>query len=151
LVESDAAHVFRFFSDQLDSWWPRGSRYRVAGPNRGKFVLEPRLNGRLYEQYDNQGVARVVRAGRVLEWEPPTRLVFDFRSVDCTPGELTRVEVSFEADSGNTRVNVVHRGWSALRADHPARHGLSPEAFLGSLTAWWDELLRSLRAAGART
>jgi len=54
------------------------------------------------------------------------------------------VEVRFQAVDGGTRVTLEHRGWGALRADHPVRHGLEGEAFGSMIGLWWAELLQSL-------
>src|SRR4029453_10334200 len=41
-------------------------------------------------------------AGRVRVWEPPARLVFEWRAVNFAPEEKTEVEVTFEARTGGT-------------------------------------------------
>ena len=42
-------------------------------------------------------------------------------------------------------VTVTHRGWSALRADHPVRHRLEVAAFCRMTGLWWGEQMSSLR------
>jgi hypothetical protein len=61
------------------------------------------------------------------------------------PGELTEVEVTFASSSTGTFVTVVHRGWTNLRPDHPARHGMPVAAFLRSVGLWWGEQMTSMR------
>jgi hypothetical protein len=42
-------------------------------------------------------------------------------------------------------VTVEHRGWSSLRPDHPARHGLPGPAFSRVLGMFWGDLMTALR------
>jgi uncharacterized protein YndB with AHSA1/START domain len=81
----------------------------------------------------------VIEAGRVTLWEPPTRLVFDWRNLNFAPDEKTEVEVRFEAIGDGTRVTVEHRG------GHPARHGLLGPAHSRQLGLWWGELMSAMR------
>jgi Activator of Hsp90 ATPase homolog 1-like protein len=60
-------------------------------------------------------------------------------------GESTEVEVLFEPTESGTRVTVQHRGWAALRADHPARHGLQGADFSRMIGLWWGEVMTGLR------
>lgn len=139
LVQAGLNETFRLFTAETDRWWKRGPRYRIAGTNPGSLHLEPFLHGRLFESFDAGGVTRVVRVGRVSTWEPPRRIVLDWRAVGCAPNEATGVEVTFEPEGAQTRVALTHRGWNALPAQHPAR-ALDP------IAAFWDELLQSLAA-----
>jgi uncharacterized protein YndB with AHSA1/START domain len=151
--------AFRIFTEEIDRWWRRGLKYRVAGKRRGILHLEPYVGGRLFESFElgpsPTGTAeasetrgrpvKVVETGRVLVWEPPSRLVFEWRAVNFKKDEATEVEVCFEPSQTGTRVTVTHRGWTRIRADHPARHGLEVAAFLQMMGLWWGELLTSLR------
>ena len=145
LVAVEPHEAFRVFTEEIDQWWRRGPAYRVAGTRPGVIHLEPGVGGRLYESFETQGGTRVVATGRVLAWEPPTRLVFESRGVNFAPSERTEVEVRFEPSPSGTLVTVTHRGWSAIRPDHPARHGLEVPAFVRMLGLWWGELMTSLR------
>jgi hypothetical protein len=42
-------------------------------------------------------------------------------------------------------VTVIHRGWSALREDHPSRHGLHGAEFVRMIGMWWGDLLSAYR------
>ncbi len=150
-VAVPAAQAFRVFTEQIDQWWRRGGRFRHAGGGRGIVAIEPRLDGRLFEAYDAaDGAERVVELGRVLAWEPPRRLVFEWRNADFTRHEKTEVEVSFESvDAARTRVVLLHRGFASLRPDHPVRHGLDAPAFLRMMGLWWGEQLTALRRLAA--
>ena len=145
LVAVDPAAAFAVFTGETDRWWRRGPRFRFGGETRGVLSFEPGPGGRLLERYGDAG-AEVFEVGRVLVWEPGSRLVFQWRIRDFAPGECTEVEVRFEPAESGTRVTLEHRGWSGLRRDHPARHGLDGPAFRAMIGLRWGELLTSLRA-----
>jgi uncharacterized protein YndB with AHSA1/START domain len=145
LVAVAPADAFRIFTEEIDQWWRSGLRYRVGGKRRSVIAIEQRVGGRLFETFDAESGRRIVETGRVTAWEPPTRLVFEWRAVNFAPDESTEVEVLFEPSSSGTRVTLTHRGWSRLRADHPVRHGEEAPAFIRNMGLWWSELLTSLR------
>jgi uncharacterized protein YndB with AHSA1/START domain len=142
------ARAFAVFTGEIDSWWRRGPRFRFGGKERGTLTFEPGAGGRLFEAFED-GPSDVYEVGRVLVWEPGARLVLEWRLSNFAPGERTEVEVLFAPERDGTRVTVEHRGWSALRADHPARHGLDGPAFIGSLGMWWADLMVAMRARAA--
>jgi uncharacterized protein YndB with AHSA1/START domain len=150
LVAVDPAIAFRVFTEEIDRWWRRGLKYRVSGKRRGMLHLEPRDGGRLFESFETSAGERVVvETGRVTTWDPPARLVFEWRAVNFASSEKTEVEVIFAPSASGTLVTVKHRGWSAIRADHPARHGEDVSAFLRTMGLWWGDLLTSLREHAA--
>lgn len=144
------ADAFRIFTEEIDLWWRRGPKYRVARGTDGILCLEPKPGGRLFESFPTPGGTRVVETGRVSAWEPPCRLVFEWRAVNFAPDEKTEVEVVFEPTPEGTLVTLTHRGWSRIRPDHPARHGKDTPAFVRMLGMWWGDLLTSLRERAAR-
>lgn len=93
----------------------------------------------------------MIETGRVTAWEPPAWLVLEWRARNLAPHEHTEVEVQFAPSPSGTLVTVTHRGFAALRPDHPVRHGLDVPAFIRLMGLWWGELLTSLRmrAVGA--
>jgi len=131
LVKADPAAAFRIFTEEVDQWWRRGVKYRIAGDRRGIIHLEPRVGGRLLESFETPNGPRVIETGRVTAWEPPTRLVFEWRAANFAPSEKTEVEVRFDPSPSGTLVTLTHRGWSAIRADHPARHAWRSRSFSG--------------------
>jgi uncharacterized protein YndB with AHSA1/START domain len=150
LVEVPPADAFRIFTEEIDQWWRRGFKYRVAGKRRGIIHLEPRVGGRLFESFEGSSGTKVVQTGTVTAWEPPSRLVFEWRAVNFEPSDAsTEVEVSFEESASGTMVTVIHRGWSKVRPDHPARHGLEVAAFIRMMGLWWGDLMSSLREHAA--
>lgn len=145
LVQVPPEEAFRIFTEEIDQWWRRGLRYRVSGKGRGILHLEPHVGGRLFESIESKGGTRVVESGRVTAWEPPSRLVFEWRAVNFAPGEATEVEITFDPSPSGTMVTVTHRGWAAIRPDHPARHDHDVPAFIRMMGLWWGGLLTSLR------
>lgn len=142
-VPQDVA--FRVFTEDIDRWWRRGMKYRVAGARTGILHLEPRVGGRLFETFDTPSGERVFVTGHVLAWEPPSRLVFTWRATNFAPDEKTEVEVSFAPSPSGTLVTVTHSGWAAIRPDHPVRHGHDVQAFLRMKGLWWGDLMSALR------
>lgn len=145
------AEAFTIFTQDIDLWWRRGPKYRHLGDagqgERALIAIEPHEGGRVFESLGDDGPVHDI--GRVLAWQPPTRLVFEWRNAGFSPAEHTEVEVSFEPSANGTRVTVTHRGWAAIRADHPARHGQATAAFVRGLGLWWGEQLSSLRMAAS--
>ncbi len=144
LVQVAPEEAFRVFTEEIDLWWRRGLRYRI-GRGRSVLCVEPRLGGRLFETFERDGEERVVQTGQVTTWDPPRRLVLSWRAVNFAPSESTEVEVIFAPSPSGTRVTLHHRGWSRIRADHPARHDLAVPAFIRMIGLWWGDLLTSLR------
>jgi uncharacterized protein YndB with AHSA1/START domain len=138
------ARAFEIFTRETDLWWRRGPRYRVA---KGVLELEPRQGGRLTEKFETaKGNAKSIVIGTVLAWEPPSRVLLEWRNLNFAKDEKTEVEVRFEETaSGNTRVTLTHSGWAAIRADHPARHGKQGRDFIALIGGFWGELLTALR------
>lgn len=147
LVRVPPEEAFRIFTEEINAWWRAGKKFRM-GQSRSVVHLEPRLGGRLFETFaapSGTGAEKVLQTGVVTSWEPPSRLVFKWRAANFKPEEETEVEVLFEPSPSGTSVTVVHRGWAAIRADHPARHGEEMRTFTRTLAAWWGDLVTSFR------
>jgi uncharacterized protein YndB with AHSA1/START domain len=144
LVEVPPAEAFRVFTEEIDAWWRHGLRYRL-GKQRSVVHLEPKLGGRLFESFESAHGSRVVETGRVTTWQPPERLVLEWRAVNFAPTERTEVEVHFQPSPSGTLVTVRHRGWAQLPDDHPVRHGRDAAMFIRSMGLWWGNLATSLR------
>lgn len=145
-VDVGIEEAFRIFTEEIDRWWRHGRRFRIGGERRGFIAIEPGQDGRLFESFETKhGDTKVLETGRVTAWEPPHRVAFEWRNVNFRPDEKTFVEVTFEPGSRGTMVTVTHWGWDDVRPDHPARHGLAPAPFLGTLGRWWGDLLSALR------
>ena len=137
--------AFEIFTEEIDRWWRRGIKFRQSGGRGGFLRIEPQVGGRLFESIDGGAGTSVFEVGRVRVWEPPRRLAFSWRNANYAPDEQTEVEVEFVPASAGTLVTVTHRGLSALRAAHPARHGLQGGAFSRMIGLWWGEQMSSLR------
>jgi uncharacterized protein YndB with AHSA1/START domain len=135
-VDVEPEEAFEVFTAEIDRWWKKGPRYRS-----GSISFEERV--RLIEA---QPGGEIFEVGRVLIWEPAARLVFEWRGRNFSPGEITEVEVLFEAQEDGTRVTLEHRGWSKIPAKHPVRHGLEGEAFQAMIGMWWGDLMTAFRA-----
>jgi uncharacterized protein YndB with AHSA1/START domain len=137
--------AFAVFTEEIDLWWRVGPKYRIAGKRPGRLYIEGGASGRLFESYQVASGERTFEVGKILEWNPPHRLALEWRGVNFKADEKTLVEVSFKDCGESTLVTVKHRGWSSLRDDHPARHGLVGPAFTRMIGLWWGELLSSMR------
>ena len=142
--------AFEAFTQDIDLWWRRGPRFRNAGSEQGIVCLEPGVGGRVFESFDGPTGEVVIEVGRTQVWDPPHRLLFAWRFSNFAPGETTEVEVLFQPSASGCRVTVVHRGWSQVRPDHPARHGLAQAAFIRMIGLWWTDLLRPLAERSKR-
>jgi uncharacterized protein YndB with AHSA1/START domain len=145
VVAIDVADAFDVFTQEIDLWWRRGPRFRIAGHHPGVLQFEAGIGGRLFETFETESGAKVFEVGRVIAWEPPSRLLLEWRNANFAPNERTEIEVVFEPVDGGTRVTVQHRGWAALRDDHPARHGLTGSTFSRMMGVWWGDQLTALR------
>jgi uncharacterized protein YndB with AHSA1/START domain len=145
LVEVPPELAFQIFTEDIDRWWRRGLRYRVARGRDGAIHLEPRVGGRLYESLQAGGDTALKPTGTVTVWEPPRRLTFEWRAVNFEPSESTLVDVEFKPTRSGTLVIVTHSGWTHIRADHPVRHGQGADEFVRRMALWWGELMASLR------
>jgi hypothetical protein len=148
------ADAFEVFTKEIDLWWKQGPKFRIAGRRRGQLHFEGGVGGRLFESLtasQASSATRTIEVGHITAWDPPARLEFEWRGVNFAPDEKTVVEVRFEAMGRGTNVTVQHRGWSALRDDHPVRHGKVGAEFIRSMGMWWGELMTSMREHVAET
>ncbi|HEY1313528.1 MAG TPA: SRPBCC domain-containing protein [Steroidobacteraceae bacterium] len=137
--------AFEIFTAEIDRWWRRGIKFRHAGKRGGFLCIEPFLGGRLFESIDGDAGPHVLEVGRVRVWQPPAHLCFTWRNANFAEHETTEVDVAFAATTSGTLVTVTHRGLSALRPEHPARHGLQGAQFSRMIGLWWGEQMTSLR------
>jgi uncharacterized protein YndB with AHSA1/START domain len=107
-VEAGAARAFEVFTAGLSRWWPHSHHIGTAPMKEG--VIEPRLGGRWYERGEDGSECEW---GKVLVWEPPTRLVLAWNidpQFKYDPSRFSEVEVLFIAESPTaTRVELEHR------------------------------------------
>ena len=107
--------------------------------------IEPGPGGWPLESFTVDGNEHLVQMGHTLAWEPPHRLLLQWRAVNFAPHEHTEVEVLFQASDTGTIVTATYRGWAATRFDHPVRHGLETAAFVRMMGLRWGDLPTTLR------
>jgi uncharacterized protein YndB with AHSA1/START domain len=142
-VAATPERAFEVFTSQIGLWWRPNGLFEFMRGKSGTLAFEPRLNGWLIETYDDGSEFEI---GRVTAWEPPHRLEMTWRQASFTEGQVTYVEVRFEAVSeAETRVTVRHSGWDSVPQEHAARHGFPLGEFQQRHAEWWQALLASYR------
>jgi uncharacterized protein YndB with AHSA1/START domain len=109
-VEVSQERAFEVWTSELDSWWPRG--HPTGDAELAEAVIEPRVGGRAYER----GVdGSECDWGRVLVYEPPSRLVVSWQisgewKYEPDIERSSEYEVRFIAEGpSTTRVEFEHR------------------------------------------
>ena len=131
LVEADAETAFRVFTDKIQSWWPL-EKHGIFGDDaealsfRDDQIVESAKDG------------REAVWGKIVAWEPPTRLHFTWRPGFDADTPDTEVEVTFSAEGEGTRVELVHTGWEKLPDGAKSRAGYD---------GGWDGVLEAYRQA----
>jgi uncharacterized protein YndB with AHSA1/START domain len=114
-VDCTVEEAFRVFTVDALSWWPveRHSIHQSVS----EIVFEPRVGGEVYE------VSAAGERGHwatVLQWDPPNRLILAWNILE-REGDVTELEVRFLSESGQTRVELEHRGWENVVREAPAK------------------------------
>jgi len=108
-VKAPPAIAWRVFTEKMGTWWPL-AHYKIGKANAVDAVVEPHVGGRWYERGEDGSTCDW---GRVLTWEPPSRLVLSWDiSADWQydPQLHTEIEVRFIAEGKDgTRVELEHR------------------------------------------
>lgn len=143
-VDATPAVAWRVFTEKMGTWWPLAT-HKIGKAKAVDAVIEPRAGGRWYERDDDGSTCDW---GRVLSWEPPSRLVLSWEiSADWQydPSVKTEVEVRFiAAGRDGTRVELEHRhldGFGARRDEM--------RAIFDSDGGWTSLLEAFARAAAA--
>src|SRR4026209_745747 len=109
MVRASPAVAWRVFTEQMGAWWPL-TVYKIGKANAIDAVIEPRVGGRWYERGDDGSTCDW---GRVLVWEPPSRLVLSWdvsSDWQYDPELKTVIEIRFiAAGEDGTRVELEHR------------------------------------------
>ncbi|MFN0178113.1 MAG: SRPBCC domain-containing protein [Gemmatimonadales bacterium] len=124
--------AFALFTERASEWWP-ASRRHTSDPAS---TIRVEATGRFFER---AGDGTEVDLGVVRLFSPPRSLVLDWYP-GTGPRQPTRVEITFEAVAGGTRVTVLHDSGPA----GPDLFGRAAPKFAES----WEIVLASL-AAGA--
>ena len=108
-VDAPLDVAWRVFTQKMGTWWPLAN-YKIGKANAVDAVIEPQVGGRWYERGDDGSTCDW---GRVLLWEPPSRLVLSWdinAEWQPEPTLNTEIEVRFIPDGENvTRVVLEHR------------------------------------------
>ena len=108
-VEAPQAVAFNVFTTQMSTWWPLETHHIGTEPAETA-VMEPHAGGRWYERAAD---GTTCDWGRVLEWDPPHRVVLLWAISSQwvhDPTITSEVEVRFlEEAPDRTRVDLVHR------------------------------------------
>jgi uncharacterized protein YndB with AHSA1/START domain len=108
-VKAPPAIAWRVFTEKMSTWWPL-AQYKIGKAKAVEAVVEPHVGGRWYERGED---GTTCDWGRVLSWEPTSRLVLSWDiSADWQydPKLNTEIEIRFIAEGKDgTRVELEHR------------------------------------------
>jgi len=108
-VQAPQELAWQVFTRQMGTWWPLAV-YKIGKTNAVDAIIEPRVGGRWYERGEDESTCDW---GRVLVWEPSSRLVLSWginADFQYDPALQTEIEVCFIAEKdGSTRVELEHR------------------------------------------
>jgi uncharacterized protein YndB with AHSA1/START domain len=143
-VKAPPEVAWRVFTEKMGTWWPL-AHYKIGKANAVDAIIEPRVGGRWYERGEDGSTCDW---GRVLVWEPNSRLVLTW-DIDADwrfdPKLNTEIEVRFIADGKDaTRVELEHR-----RLDRYGEHRDKMRRIFDSEGDWGKLLEMFARAAVA--
>ncbi len=139
-VNASVQHAFDVFTAGYDTWWPR--THHIGKSPMKEAIVEGKAGGRCYT---TQVDGTECDWGRVLEWEPPNRLLLAWMIThewgfepDVT--KASEVEITFTPVAGGTRVDLEHR--------HFERMGPGADAMRTSVggSGGWTGLLDRFKA-----
>lgn len=140
-VAASPERAFQVFTEEIGAWWTPSMLFQTTPRAPGRLAFEGGAGGRLIETLAN---GKVFEIGRVLAWEPPSRLLFSWRQASFPPDLTTEVEIRFEDVGAETRVSVEHRGFDRVPAESAARHGFPDQVLLMRLADWWRTQLGAM-------
>jgi uncharacterized protein YndB with AHSA1/START domain len=136
VVKAAADRAFAAFTRDIGRWWPR--THSIGSSPQTDVLIEGRPGGRWYERGADGSECEW---GKVLVWEPPTRLVLAWQLTAAwkyDPTLVTEVELTFTGlPEGGTRVDLEHR--------HLERYGELAERVRDAVGSerGWQGILRS--------
>jgi hypothetical protein len=107
--------AFRLFTEGISTWWPLKT-HSVGEDQAVSCVMEGKAGGRIYEVMKD---GRESEWGKVLVWEPFTKLVFTWHP-GRTPDTAQEVTVVFQNTPSGTLVELEHGGWELLGDKAPS-------------------------------
>jgi uncharacterized protein YndB with AHSA1/START domain len=118
IVRASAEKSFAAFTSGIGRWWPRSKS--IGSAPQADVVLEPAVGGRWYERGADGSECEW---GKVLQWQPPFRVVLAWQigaDWKFDPTLVTEVEITFTAlSSGETRIDLEHRHLERLGPNAP--------------------------------
>ena len=139
-VRAPREKAWEVFTAGFGRWWPK--THYIGDSPLTDAAIEPRAGGRWYGVHAD-GVERPW--GRVLVWDPPTRLVLDWQishEWGYTADLHTDVEVIFTAvGDSETRIDFEHRGLEAFGDSEAAVRTRT------SMDGGWGLILENFKAA----
>jgi len=122
-VDAPAARAFHVFTAEIGTWWDE-DKHLLTAPV-AEMVFEPFVGGHIIDRGTDGSECRW---GRVLAYEPPSRVCFSWDintrwQIETDHDRTSEVEITFEELSPHrTRVVLVHRhldrhgeGWQSMR------------------------------------
>ena len=141
-VATTPARAFDFFTARMGRWW-RPDHSLLGGLPRDDVIVEPRPGGRWYERATDGSECDW---GKVLEWEPPGRVLLAWQlNADWRydPDLVTELEIRFVAvAAARTRVELEHR-----KLENFGARAEATRALLDSFDAWTGALERFVEIA----
>jgi uncharacterized protein YndB with AHSA1/START domain len=128
--------AFAVFTRDMGRWWPKGKT--IAPAPHVDIVIEPHAGGRWYERAAD---GSETQWGRVLVWEPPSRLLMAWQiGADWSfdPELATELELTFTPQAHGTLVTLEHRNLE--------RFGDNAERISGQLRGGWPGFLNGYAA-----
>jgi uncharacterized protein YndB with AHSA1/START domain len=123
VVPAPVDRAFAVFTERIGDFKP--PEHNLLGAPIAETVFEPRVGGNIVDRATD---GTECRWARVIEFEPPRRLVFSWDisprwEIESDPAQTSEVEVRFEPETAErTRVVLEHRhldrhgtGWEAVR------------------------------------
>jgi uncharacterized protein YndB with AHSA1/START domain len=142
-VDVGIERAFAVFTEGIGTWWPES--HHILDGELKEMVFEPRAGGHIRDIATDGGECRW---SRVLEYEPPTRVVFSWDislhwQIEPDPSRCSEVEVRFIPDGDDrTLVELEHRhidrhgeGWERMRDAVGSPGGWSLESFASAAQA----------------
>jgi uncharacterized protein YndB with AHSA1/START domain len=140
-VKAPPTRAFEIFTAGMSRWWLKTHTINTTKSPLKDIVLEPREGGRWFERGEDGSECQW---GKVLAWEPPTRLLLAWQITaqwQFDPNLVTEVEIRFAPDGGGTRVELEHRLLERL--------GDAAEAMRQSFERGWGSLLEEFAIKAA--
>jgi uncharacterized protein YndB with AHSA1/START domain len=137
-VNATPERAFEVFTEQFGSWWPRS--HHIGEAELAKAVIDPEA-GQWYEL----GVdGSRCDWGAVLAYEPPHRLVVEWRisgnwGFETDPDAVSEIEVRFAPEGDATRVTLEHRNLDRHSAAEALREAVGSDGGWPGLLQLYSE------------